>query len=236
MTVDISFLLGIFGIAVSILAIMQAIYYYDKSRDSQNVIDKSLAELKAQTDHIRTFSQTLLSRALKTISGIAENSKGPSEQIQLTQILSALGDIKKEQNQTAQSPVASATNAVSGHGLPQMPDPLSKELLQSEAISAVGQVFMYAGLTNIYAQYLLPPRSDLAVQLVTNPTLKDTVQVVNVSFQSCNEAYAWLKAVSPELLRSHQLLPSLQQYEALFGQQLRGSETAFDYWEAIRKK
>lgn len=239
----VSDILGIVGIIVGILAIAQAIYYYDKAKDAQHAADMALLELKEQTNHIRTFSHTLLSRALKTISGIAENSgRGPADKIDMQQIMQSLNEIKDAQSSPKsvdqKQPLVPSSNQIADHGLPNLADPLTKDTLQSEAVSAIGQIFIYAGLANIYAQYLLPPQSELETKLLTDPQLKSNIEVVNHSFATCNNAYAWLKQLKEQnaaLLGDHKLLPYVLQHEQMFNYQLRNAAQACEFWESFKK-
>ena len=232
------------SIILGILACIQAAYYFTKSKETEAELKKQLAVMATQNEFIQEITKNMLSKTISTISKIAQNpsTKGPADNADFGKVLSALDEIKTSNEALKSQSNNSSTNtqnSIGNHKLPNLADPMTKELLQFEAISAVGQIFIYSGLTNIYAQYLLPPRSELATQRAENLSLQHNIQVVEHSLQTCKQAYEWLKQAKsniPEQMNKNAILPTLIQYESIFMTQLRPSEAAFDYWETIKSQ
>jgi hypothetical protein len=89
-----------------------------------------------------------------------------------------------------------------------------------------------------YAQYILPPKSELTTQLQENPSLPQNMQVVDATFKGCNEAYQWLQQIqnANEIkLDEHLLFPAIKHYETIFQNELRSADAAMERWEKLRK-
>jgi len=233
-------ILGPLGIVLAIIAFIQAAYYYGKSKETEAELKKQLAVMATQNDVIKDITKDMLSGTIRTISKIAQNQKGPAEGADIKTVLAALSELQKNQQAaTASSPPQPATlqDGINGHGIPLVPDPMTKSSLQDEAISAFGQIFIYAGLANVYSQYILPPLSDFSVRQQSDPLLSQHIDVVNMTFNACNAAYQALVQIRqsmPDELARHVILPTLIQYENRFRQQVRDANNAMGNWETLK--
>lgn len=231
-------ILGPLGILLAILAFIQAAFYYSKSKDTEAELKKQLAVMANQNDMIKEITNNMLSGTIQTISSIAlAPTKGPASNINLENIQDTL---KRTKNYTeGQGQPTSGEAGIQEHGLPNLPELITKDILQTEAISAVGQIFVYSGLTNIYAQYLLPPTSELGARMAENQNVLQHIEIVNLTHRTCNEAYAWLKNVKDSLsvvLDKHAMLPTILVYEKMFNDQLRNAQSTMEYWENLKRE
>lgn len=232
-----SIIIGPIGIFFAVIACIQAAYYYGKSKETEAELKKQLAVMATQNDTIKEITHKMLSSTIKTISNIAQSrERGPANDAGIGQVLEMLNSMR-EANKTNTSLPGNGDQTIAGHKIPKIPDPMTKENLQTEAISAFGQIFIFAGLANVYSQYILPRRSEFEKRTREDPLLQQHIEVVNMTSNICNEAYQVLGEIRKNIqsvMDQHVLYPMLVDYETRFKNQVRTADAAIDNWERIK--
>ena len=132
----ISIIAGGISIILAIIAILQAMYFYTKGKDTESRVDSSLIGIKSQVDTLQTVNFKITDRLTRFVT-TPRNDTVQSADI-LNNVISALPDmvLKFAPPPPAQTPNESA--------------------MRKEITLAYVAIWYYAAVTNVWASFSLP--------------------------------------------------------------------------------